>query len=77
MRERYFAFFLLLLSCILDSNPTVNSRIYREEPVTSTRSDLTELAVIMLGDVKEGRSAYYEHLDNDERVFARWRRTEW
>ena len=76
MREWYFAFFRSLLSCILDSNPTVNSRIYREEPVTSTRSGLRESPVIMLGDRYEGRSAYSEHLGNDEKVFARWRRTE-
>ena len=67
MREWYFAFFRLLLSCILDSNPTVNSRIYREEPVTSTRSGLRESLVIMLGDRNEGRSAYNEYLANDER----------
>ena len=71
MREWYFAFFRSLLSCILDSNLTVNSRIYREEQVTSTRSDLRESPVIMLGDRNEGRSAYNKHLGNDERVFAR------
>ncbi len=70
MREWYFAFFRSLLSCILDSNPTVNLRIYREEPVTSTRSGLRESPVIMLGDRYEGRSAYSEHLGNDEKVFA-------
>ena len=70
MREWYFTFFRALLSFILDSNPAVNSRIYREEPVTITRSGLRESPVIMLGDRNKGRSAYNEHLGNDERVFA-------
>ena len=76
MREWYFALFRSLLSCILDSKTTVNSRIYREEPATSTRSGLRESPVIMFGDRNERGSAYNEHLGNDERVFARWRRTE-
>ena len=61
---------------MLDSNPTVSSRIYREVPLTSIRSGLRESPVMMLGDRNEGRSAYNEHVVNDEKVFARWRRTE-
>ena len=68
MREWYFAVFRSLLSCILGSNPTVNSRIYREERVTSTRSGLRESPVIMLGGRNEGRSAYNEHLGNDKNL---------
>ena len=35
---------------MLDSNPTVSSRLYREVPLTSTRSGLRESPVMMLGD---------------------------
>ena len=55
---------------MLDSNP-VSSRIYREVPLISTRSGLRECPVIILGDRNEGRSAYNEHVGNNEKVFAR------
>ena len=71
IREWYFAFLRSLLNCMLDSNPTVSSRIYREVPLTSTRSGLRESPVMMLGDRNEGRSAYNEHVGNDDKVFAR------
>ena len=71
IREWYFAFFRSLLICMLDSNPTVSLRIFREVPLTSNRSGLRESPVMMLGDRNEGRSAYNEHVGNDEKVFAR------
>ena len=71
IREWYFAFFRSLLLCMLDSNPTVSSRIYKEVPLTSTRSGLRESPVIMLGDRNEGRSGYNEHVGNEDKVFAR------
>ena len=51
--------------------PNVSSRIYREVPLTSTRSGLRESPVMMLGDRNKGRSAYNEHVGNDDKVFAR------
>ena len=55
---------------MLDSIPTVSSRIYREVPLTSTRSGLRESRVMMLSDRNEGRSAYNDHAGNDDKVFA-------
>ena len=56
---------------MLVSNPTVSSKIFREVPLTSTRSGLRESQVMMLFDKNEGRSAYNEHVGNDEKVLAR------
>ena len=67
----YFAVFLLLLICILDSSATVTSRIYREVVLNSNRSGLRECPVMWLGDRDEGRSAYNKQVGNDKKVFAR------
>ena len=56
-RLAYLVFFLLKLLSRFDSNPTVNSSIYREpDDVLIIRSGRNESPVIILGFEKPGRS---------------------
>ena len=62
---------------ILYSKPTVNLMRQSEGlPVTCARSGLIASPVMKLGDKHEGRAAYIEQLDKDDRVLAMKRSTE-